>query len=217
MFSNVSDKLKNFSTKTTGVLENAKSKLSFDNIEKINKPTRTCGLVDEKDKTTSNIIVVVNWIVTALGHVIERVEEQGDIITLHTKALADPKLAIVDPKEEEIDSLKKHVEKLTEENDETHQRGIKGNLIISGPDKGDKKSKAERRPVGDGTVGLEDDTAMVIRLIKLKTGVDVSEEDVVACHSMGKKKDGKTVVIRFTNRKPVSAWHTITEGKTKIA
>ena len=207
VLANVPDRLKNFATNTTDAL--MKAKLRFDNLLETNN-TRSEGLEDKK--TQNNILLVTNWVVTALRHLIERVEEQGEIITLHTEALANPQEAIFDPKDEEIENLKNKVEKLSTEVDETRQRGMKGNIIVSSPDSQKKKTEAVHNPVGEGTAVLENDTAMIIRLIKRKTGVDVPEKDIDACHPMGKKKDSHTYVIRFSNRKPGSAWHTLTHG-----
>ena len=63
--------------------------------------------------------------------------------------------------------------------DETRQRGIKGNLIISSPHK-DKVSTIATHETVEGK--RESDTQMII--LK-KTGVTIDEKDVIACHQIG--------------------------------
>ena len=93
--------------------------------------------------------------------------------------------------------------------DETRQRGIKVNLIISSPENGQGDTLAKHITVGGEK---ESDTDMVIRLIGQKTGVIVHKTDVVACHPMGKNKENHAYVIRLASRQEGSAWHVITEG-----
>ena len=151
------------------------------------------------------MITITQWIVSAMRHVIDVVEQQGEIITVPTEALAKPEEALLVAKEEEIKKLKNEIVDLTKEVDETRQRGMKGNLIISSPEKGGTLAKhisGER----------ESDTDMVIRLIKQKTGVVVDKSDVIACHPMGKKKENHAYIIRLASRQQGSAWNIITEG-----
>ena len=51
---------------------------------------------------------------------------------------------------------------------------------------------------------------MCIRLIKLKTGIDIPVHDVVACHTLSKK--GSSYIIRINNRRPGSAWSVLAVG-----
>ena len=55
---------------------------------------------------------------------------------MHTEVLAKPKEALLVAKEEEIEKLQNEIQELTKEVDETRQRGIKGNLIVSSPENG---------------------------------------------------------------------------------
>ena len=208
VFADVPAKLKTFATRTTEAMSQVKTKLSFEYLDSTHgHDTRSTskGLGTDKE---NNIVHIINWIVTALKHVLEKIEQQGDIITLHTEALADPKAAIADSRDEEIDDLKTEINELKIEVDETRQRGLKGNLIVSSPQRENHDTRAVRQPVGGGRESV---TAMVIRMIKEKTDIDVDERDVIACHPMG-KKDSNTYILRLCNRKSGSAWNTITEG-----
>ena len=145
VFAQVPQKLKTFATKTADAILDVKAKLSFDNI-KAPVNTRTQGLTENESE---NIGFAVNWIVSMFKHVLEKIDQQGDIITVHTEALADPKSAL-DAKDAEIDNLKKELHKVKTEVDETRQRGIKGNLIISSPNRKDFDSLIVHKVEGDG-------------------------------------------------------------------
>merc|ERR1711954_371970 len=109
----------------------------------------------------------------------------GEILTVHTKAMAEPNAALVDPKDEIIENLQKKVEELSEEVDETRQRGMKGNIIVSSPKRGNIASLAVQKKITDRVTKEErneDDTEMVLRLIEEKTGIKFSPSEVVACH-----------------------------------
>lgn len=137
VFANVPTKLRNFASKTLSALD-VKAKVSIDNLrDMINTRNSNPWKLDDKEENLDkNIPNVINWIITMLKNVLEKLNEQGEIIRVHTDALADPKAAIIDPKEEEIDGLRKQVKELTEEIDETRQRGMKGNIIVCSPVRG---------------------------------------------------------------------------------
>ena len=59
------------------------------------------GGLDEKDED-KNMITITQWVVSAMRHIIDVVEQQGEIITVHTEALAKPEEALLVAKEEEI-------------------------------------------------------------------------------------------------------------------
>merc|ERR1712240_324636 len=62
---------------------------------------------------------------------------------------------------------------------------------------------------------LETETEMVVRLVKVKTGITIPYEDILACHRIGKNKDTNPFVLSVANRKPGSAWESITGGMRK--
>ena len=183
-----------------------KAKLTFDFLNDATA-LRSKGL-DEKDNN-KNSVTITNWIVSTLRHLVDSVEQQGEIITVHTEALAKPQDALLVAKDEEIQKLQGELKELTKEVDETRQRGIKGNLIVSSPENGRGGTMATPITVGGK---LESDTDMVIRLIQQKTGVAIEKRDIIACHPMGKKNQNHAFVIRLGSRQEGSAWQILTEG-----
>ena len=170
--------------------------------------------LDSKNEN-ENIPLAINWIVKLLKGVIEKLDEQADIIRVHNEVLANPEEAI-DVNTHKLDALKKENMKLKEEIDETRQRGMKGNLIVSCPTK-NGTTKAVREEVTEGAnKRLESDTEMVVRLINEKAQVKFPLEDVVACHPMG-DSDKHTYIIRVINRKPGSAWNALVAAMKKAS
>ena len=205
VFSEVPAVLKNFAAKVTDKVNQLKAKLTFDFLDE-DKELRSKGLGDDNNK---NIVTITNWMVSAVKQLIDSVEQQGEIITVHTEALAKPHDALLVAKNDEIKKLQSEVQELTKEVDETRQRGIKGNLIISSPENGRGGTLATPKTVGGK---VESNTDMVIRLIQQKTGVVVEKKDIIACHPMGKKKESHAFVIRLASRQEGSAWEILTEG-----
>ena len=74
---------------TVAVLD-LKAKLTFDFLEE--ETELASKDMDDKDNN-KNILTITNWIVSALNHVIAKVEQQGEIITVHTEELAKPDTA----------------------------------------------------------------------------------------------------------------------------
>ena len=222
VFENVPNKLRDFASKSMNVLE-ATAKVSFDSLKALNlkemknmmkKTSKANPLhLDTVNDGNSNIPLAVNWIVKLLKGVIEKLEEHGDLIRVHNDALANPEAAI-DVGRQEIDDLKRENEKLRMEIDETRQRGMKGNIIVSCPVK-EGHTKAVHNDVTEGgKKRKENDTEMIVRLILEKTNVSIPLNDVVACHPMG-QRDKHTFVLRINNRKPGSAWERLTASMMK--
>ena len=134
------------------------------------------------------------------------------LTSLEFKVLANPEEAI-DVNTHKLDALKKENIKLKTEIDETRQRGMKGNLIVSCPAKnGTTKAVHEE----GANKRLESDTEMVVRLINEKAQVKFPLQDVVACHPMG-DSDKNTYVIIVINRKPRSAWDSLVAAMRKAS
>ena len=204
VFSNAPATFKNFASKFTTIVNSMKARLSFDFLDE-DKGLRSNKLGKDNNQ---NIVTITDWIVSALKDIMTRVEEHGDILTVHTEALAHPEEALSVAKDDEIKALKEEIHTLTDEIDETRQRGMKGNLIVSSP----QNNKANTIAV-HGTFGgkVESDTEMLIRIIKRKTGVDIDPMEVSACHKIG-RKENHAYVIRMNDRKYGSAWHALSEG-----
>ena len=220
LFSDVPVKLRDFIHSANSALLEVKAKIGIDKLK-----ARSAKQVDPKERIDSldenkkhdSLPHAINWIVTMLKHMYEKINDHGDILTLHTKVLSDPNAALTDPKDEVIEKLQNEVEELKTEVDETRQRGLKGNLIVSSPQRGNIASKAVHKNIPDPATGderPEDDTEMVTRLIKEKTGVQFNPNEVLACHPLG-KREKNTFILRIANKKPGSNWDTLTSGMKK--
>ena len=86
VFSNCPETLKNFATKFTTLVTSLKTSLSFDFLEEQRK-TRSKDLGTDNSQ---NIVTITDWIISALKDVITKVEHHGEILTVHTEALASP-------------------------------------------------------------------------------------------------------------------------------
>jgi hypothetical protein len=210
VFHDVPKKLRDFAAKTLDVLE-ATAKVSISSLKELRFTRSSKDPINlDTDKPDMNIPFAINWIADLLKDVLAKLDEHGDIIRVHTDVLANPHEAMDVPKSEELKTLKKENDKLRTEIDETRQRGIKGNIIVSCPARNDQPSKAVHREVTEGGNKVkESDTDLVLRLIQEKTDITIPKEDVVACHPMG-LRERNTFVIRFINRKPGSAWERLT-------
>ena len=200
VFANCPEALKKFATKFSTV----KTSLSFDFLDQQTQ-LRSMNISSDNNRTLININ---DWIVSALKDVILRMEEHGEILTVHTEALANPQDALSVAKHEEVKALKEEIDTLNGEIDETRQRGMKGNLIISSPQNGNADTIAKHE-VFNGK--RESDIEMVARIVKMKTGVEIDPFEVSACHRIG-KKENHAYVIRLNDRKNGSAWHNLSEG-----
>ena len=64
----------------------------------------------------------------------------------------------------------------------------------------------------ENVVRMEDETEMIIRLIKEKTGVEFLLSDIDACHVLKKQGLDSSYILRVSNRKPGSAWEVLSAG-----
>ena len=220
VFANVPAKLKDFAARTMNVLE-ATAKVSIASLKGINlkdikKRTFTGNPLNlDKVEVNNSIPAALNWVVKILKNVLEKLDEQGDIIRVHTEVLANPEAAM-DVSKKEVEALKKDNETLRAEIDETRQRGIKGNIIVSCPVRNGETLAKHRSEKVNGIVKKETDTELVIRLIREKTKVSIPMEDVVACHPLG-HRDKHNFIIRISNRKPGSAWDGVVAAMMKAS
>ena len=99
--------------------------------------------------------------------------------------------------------LRKENSKLSIDNDETRQRGMKGNLKIYAP-----QATQEILPNRGGR--RETLTEMCTRLVQKKTGCDILQSDVSACHRL--KDNDHTYILAVANRLPGSGWESLTAG-----
>ena len=175
----------------------------------VNEQLDYCGdlSIDEADDSEKKSTAVINWLVRLVKTIIEKVSLHGKMIQFNkneTELKADL---------EEVTELKSKLEKLEKHCDDIQQRTKKGNLIISSPEYGQKKSLlVPNSTMVTGTLANEDPTKLCIRLIKLKTGVDLPETDVSACHILKAQGSNSSFIVRVHNLKPNSAWDELTTG-----
>ena len=174
--------------------------------------------VDDLKNVKSDAVIpfVINWVVQVLKEMLTTLDEQGDIMRVHSEALADPKGVIGTASSKDFNALKEENAKLREEIDEIRQRGMKGNILVSSPAGTNKPTLLIPQPKStpDNRKVNESDVEMVLRVIKDKTNVVVPKEDITACHRVG-KKETNTFVVSFNNRKSGSAWEEVTAAMMK--
>ena len=202
--------------------------------------------IDETDP--KKVDITINWIVSLLKDLLDKVNGQTELLASlmnkivdlvepkenleeefrkkHEKLEADFQLksdAFEKVVREKQDDLEKEFnikhEEVEMKCDEARQRGLKGNLIVSSPERKDRNGQFVNtlavRDNNRDSVRKESVTEMVVRLVKIKTGQEIPLQDIVACHPIGKNKDSHTYILSVANRKPGSAWDIITTGMRK--
>lgn len=161
---------------------------------------------------------------TALSSALAGLEGEGENVNSVLRALTTIMMShledlnrVKEEHERRLDEVESRVREQGDHLDEIHQRGLKGNLIISSPVTGGKASllKSPQQLEKEG-VSVTDH---VRDLIRRKYKVDVPMTDIQACHhlpSRGKGKGApmeyKSVVLRIWNRTQGSAWSTLLDG-----
>ena len=107
-----------------------------------------------------------------------------------------------------VNELENELREQGDELDETRQRSLKGNLILSSPSipsksvvsliKSDKQLEEDKELLSDHILGL----------VKEKYAVDVPHGDVQALHRL----PNGNIILRLWNRKPDSAWSKLVSG-----
>ena len=144
-------------------------------------------------KVEQKVEVTKDWVKDAVEEV---VEEKVKEVKEQTATL-----------EEKVVKLEEEKEALVLEVDETRQRGMKGNIIISVAR--DKKHLL----VPDRVEGqLESYTTMCQRLLTQVSGSDIPTRAISACHPMGSK--GLSFIVRIHDRSPGSGWEALQAGMT---
>lgn len=107
--------------------------------------------------------------------------------------------------QEKVDNLERRMRSQEDELDETKQRGMKGNILITSLP---NKTKGKVCLIKTSSQLKEENISLtnhIISLTKDKFGVDLPATDITACHHL--PKGG--VVVRIHNRKEGSAWESI--------
>ena len=165
--------------------------------------------VEEMGKSDNWASDILRWLMEVASGLIKSV-------TVHSKLLIEQQKASKEEKEE-MKQLNSKVEKLEKECDEVRQRGMKGNLLLCSPILGNSGSLLHHRPTKDKVTGMvrnETYLEACLRAIHLKTGVQVPEQDISACHPVHRQgaQPFTNFVIRFSNLLPGSAWDIIASG-----
>ena len=184
--------------------------LNFSNIEE--DPTTLEQLRSgESVKEEKGIRLVLSWLIEAVSTLIKTVTTHSDYIRFHQSEVQLKAESSV------IEKLEKRIWWLEEECDEVRQRGMKGNILLSSPITNQGDSLLKPRRITDSTTGVlrnESEVEVCIRAIKAKTGVEVPEADISACHPLNRKgaNPGTNYIVRFANLRPKSAWDTLAAG-----
>ena len=138
-------------------------------------------------------VEVTNYIDTAIKIKMETTMKE------HTKEVDAMKeeLAVV---KQENTRLRQENTQMTLDNDETRQRGLKGNLIIHAPNAKQETKNGVTESVAD----------MCRRLTQETSGAHIKPGDVAACHSLPDKPG--TWLLAVGNRGPGSGWEDLAAG-----
>ena len=128
---------------------------------------------------------------------LQKVEKDTDVTKGWVETEVVEKVA---PFKERVEKLEVKATHLEMDIDETRQRGMKGNLILS--TRFTTKHLLTQKNLAGHT---ETPSAMCKRLIQEKTGVDLPLADILACHSVGKS----SYIVKILNWKKDSAWESI--------
>jgi hypothetical protein len=163
--------------------------------------------IDKKAEPEKNIIVALNWLVSISKQIMEKINQHAAFIKFNQKTVESKAEKV------ELDSLRAKVLELEDECDEVRQRSMKGNLIISSPNRDNAPSlgiRQQKFDIATNTTKLETEVEVCVRMILQKTGVALPVSDVVACHPLGNRRGAETTyIMRIINRKPGSAWDTL--------
>ena len=198
-------------------LTDVKIGLSFDNTEDYE-----AEYVDKDKDDAGKVAVIINKLVKYFRTMLNNINTNHVIMKFNRDIIEANKAEIDDLKEknkelekkcEEVEVLKEKMTSMERYGDEIQQRSMKGNLIVSSPNLQGKASMMVRNEkMVNGVLGREDDTEMVVRLVRAKTGVNIPLVDISACHALNKQGANSSYILRITNRKPDSAWATLAAG-----
>ena len=148
-------------------------------------------------------------------------EKQTELESALEEILKHQQATLENEMKEKTEDLQKEIKNkcdtLEKKCDEARQRGLKGNLIVSSPERrtarGPVSTLAVKESWQDPHHGMvkEDDLEMILRLVHRKTNISIPRCDVAACHPIG-KRDSHTYVLCVANRTPGSAWDALTKG-----
>ena len=202
-----------------------------------------CEVEDNQNKAVTDMI---NWLGKMVRKVRERAQENGKFIQGIFGLLKEMTEEIKRQNEyndvtfvktDDTEKLKKEMkeemdtktEALEEKLDEARQRGLKGNFIVSSPSLPGKPGKDPKYPFPRLEATQEDrsrkesDEMYCLRMIKAKTGIEISRNDIRACHRLpirgegrrgeerGERSSSYSFVVSFLDRKAGSKWDMLSQ------
>ena len=152
-------------------------------------------------------ITYLQQLINNLKEKVVKVEEHlnSDVIQVQIREELNQKFQLL---EDKVLKLQEENEVLDLEVDKTRQWGMKGNIILSA--KRDKQYLLKQVTEGGAK---ESPSSLCKRLIQQETGVQVKEEDILACHPMG-KEGNRSFIVKIHNHKAGSSWETLVAGMT---
>ena len=202
---NLSPLLVGSKLKFSNGLASIKKSLNFTFMEEENSEDLKSLTLDRKAKLEESLVTAVNWLVTFSKELMEKVNHHATILAATQKVVEEK------ADKEEMLQLRTKVKELEEECDEARQRNMKGNLLISSPNK-DHGSLMVQKQVKDqhtNAMRKETEVEMCTRIVHQKTGVAIPLCDISACHAINNRGVDSTYIIRVTNMVPGSAWDSL--------
>lgn len=138
-------------------------------------------------------VEVTNYIDDAINSKVEAAMKE------HTKKVDAMQEELVEVRQENT-RLRQGNSQMTLDNDETRQRGLKGNLVIYAPN--------AQQETKDGV--RESEADMCRRLTQETSGAHIKPSDVAACHRLPDKQH--TWLLAVGNRAPGSGWEDLAAG-----
>lgn len=212
-------------------LKNATSQLNLENIgiqnvrakiQAYGIKTRGASQMKDADEITitekgseANAILI-NTLVKICDSVVDKLNAHGTILAAlvesHKKVLVEVREEVAKEKEKSVELESKMV-KLETDYDDVRQRSMKGNLIVSSPQKEGCDTllvKKQHQDESGNFRNLETETQMVIRVVAEKTGVWFDDREVQACHTLNRQRT--SFILRISDLKPGSNWDTLQQG-----
>ena len=212
------EKLSTLKVKFTPIRENDEREATITEFEGLAKGDArknfTTNLLLNVTRKVQKLVVNHGYAITYLQQVINNLEEKvvkveenlnNEVIQEQVREEFNQKFQLL---EDKVVKLEQEKEVLALEVDKTRQWGMKGNIILSA--KRDKQDMLKQ--VTQGGV-KESPSDLCRRLIQQETGVEVKEEDILACHPMG-KEGNRSFIIKIHNHKVGTGWETLVAGMT---
>jgi len=178
--------------------------------------------------------VMINWLLDMTKTIIAKINQHGKLLKF-TQRVVESKVsqeevqelrvlvqelkATQEQREEEqvqvVQGLRSKVKELEGECEDVRQRSMKGTLFLNSPHSSTADSLLlPRNTTVNEVLRKETPVEVVTRAIFAKTGVRVPEQDLQACHTLGRPgaSPNTSYIVRFSNLRPGSAWDILAAG-----